>query len=160
MTSLPDYSAPYSAPYSPTQWRGKGIARNVMSDTWTDDAYIKPCATSEKIIDVERTQDRWRCPNCGHLNDRGVTKLAADSKTQEEEEAPGKRKASTSKSKTGGKKARRKSWTPVTVAGPSHASVPPVGILGSGQTGVGIDEHIVCACCGEELYPGLMKDGC
>ncbi|KAF7454139.1 hypothetical protein Alg130_04463 [Pyrenophora tritici-repentis] len=54
MTSLPNYSEPDS----PTQKRGKGIVRNIMSDTWTEGAYIKPNSTTEQIIDVEKMQDR------------------------------------------------------------------------------------------------------
>ncbi|KAK1915223.1 hypothetical protein P3342_003030 [Pyrenophora teres f. teres] len=151
MTSLPNYSEPDS----PTQKRGKGIARNIMSDTWTEGAYIKPNATMEKIVDVEKMQDRWRCPNCGHFNDRGVTNIPATSP----QGAPGKQRATTENPQGAtNKKARKRSWKPATVAGPSHATASPVEIPGSGPIGVGPDDHIICAYCQKEIFPKLMKD--
>jgi len=152
MTSLPNYSEPDS----PTQKRGKGIARNPMSDTWTEGAYIKPHATADKIVDVERMQDRWQCGNCGHFNDRGVSK-SVHSKVQGG--ASGKqKKAQASKSKASARKARRGSETPATVAGPSNATVLPVEIPGPGPTGVGPDDHVVCVYCGQEIFPELIKE--
>ncbi|KAL7771790.1 hypothetical protein CFE70_001740 [Pyrenophora teres f. teres 0-1] len=151
MTSLPNYSEPDS----PTQKRGKGIARNIMSDTWTEGAYIKPNATMEKIVDVEKMQDRWRCPNCGHFNDRGVTNIPATSP----QGAPGKQRATTENPQGAtNKKARKRSWKPATVAGPSHATASPVEIPVSGPIGVGPDDHIICAYCQKEIFPKLMKD--
>ncbi|EDU40526.1 hypothetical protein PtrSN002B_004868 [Pyrenophora tritici-repentis] len=85
---------------------------------------------------------------------------ASDSETPAKPQgAPGKQKATRGKSKgTTNKKARKGSWKPPTVAGPSRATIPPIEIPGSGPIGVGPDDHIICAYCQKEIYPELMKD--
>ncbi|KAF1850948.1 uncharacterized protein K460DRAFT_412576 [Cucurbitaria berberidis CBS 394.84] len=46
--------------------------RNPVSDTWREDAYEKLDRSEvTKMSDIEAKQDRWKCENCGVLNERG-----------------------------------------------------------------------------------------
>lgn len=67
---LPDHHNPSSQ----TQRRGSSITRNPISDTWREEAYKRKEAGKEKIVDVAKKQDRWRCEYCENLNERGIVK--------------------------------------------------------------------------------------
>ncbi|EUC38067.1 hypothetical protein COCCADRAFT_1103 [Bipolaris zeicola 26-R-13] len=131
---LPDHHNPSS----PTQRRGSSITRNPISDTWREEAYKRKEAGKEKIVDVAKKQDRWRCEYCENLNERGIVK--------DEHEAD-----KTKDSHDAGSGVTRSSKLFL------HASSHPIKIPGSDPPGVAPGDLVKCTYCGEQMFVELSR---
>ncbi|EUC42897.1 hypothetical protein COCMIDRAFT_39129 [Bipolaris oryzae ATCC 44560] len=136
-TPLPEHHSPNS-PNSPTQRRGSNITRNPISDTWREDAYMKKEAGGEKIVDVAKRQDRWRCEYCENLNERGVANEYSEADKRKDSHDAGSGVASSSKISP-------------------YTSSNPIKIPGSDPPGVAPGDLVKCTYCGEQMFVELSR---
>ncbi|KAF5844574.1 hypothetical protein GGP41_007595 [Bipolaris sorokiniana] len=125
-------------PSFPAQRRGPDITRNPISDTWREDAYKKKEARKEKIVDMAKTQDWWRCEYCGNLNERGITKDDSGVDKRKDGHDAGSGVASSSRV-------------------PPHTSSNPIKIPGSIPPGVAPGDLVRCTYCGEQMFVELSR---
>ncbi|KAH7553218.1 hypothetical protein BM1_08191 [Bipolaris maydis] len=133
-TPLPDRHNPSS----PSQRRGSDITRNPILDTWHEDAYMKKEAGKEKIVDVAKKQDSWRCEYCGSLNERGITKDDYKADKRKNSHDVGSGAASSFQV-------------------PPHTSSNPIKIPGSDPPGVAPGDLVKCTYCSEKMFVELSR---